>query len=203
MNQNSVINLYPLPPALTIVWYPTFEDVEKAMWGPVAEAEGISYEELLEADNCGQDARGNEVVYSRESMVAGMTQTGCWAFADTNTNTVHAWAEATANPGLVLHMLAHEVAHLTGTAAPDGYQEEMRAEQFGSVAAKAFDLIASWPLGDYQDVPDVASLSNEELQAELVMWRSLAAMHAARATLEQALRRRDRDRAEAAKGEQP
>lgn len=133
---------YSLPPALGIQWYPTFEAVEHAYWAPVAEAEGIPYEDLLEAENGGLDEHGNEVTYTREQMLEGMKRSGCWAFADTNTNTIHAWADASAEPQLVVHMLAHEVGHLTGTPDPDEFQDEMRAEQFGAVAAQAFALFS-------------------------------------------------------------
>lgn len=132
----------PNPPALSIRWYPDLEAVDRAMWEPVAIEQGMTWEEMVDqCDVICQDEQGNEVVLSRDEQLAAMRAQGCWGFLDSNTNTIHAWAAPDADRASVLHMLAHEVGHATGTPLQDGLQEELRAEQFGRVAALAYSLM--------------------------------------------------------------
>lgn len=131
----------PNPPKMAVVWYARPEDVHRAMWEPSAIDAGMTYEEMLaESVGCGQTEGGEEVEFTHEQELAGMYAQGCWAFVD-NTNTIHAWAAQDADTALVVHMLAHEIGHATGTEHPDELQEEMRAEQFGRVAALAYELV--------------------------------------------------------------
>lgn len=132
----------PNPPEMSIRWYESPEDVHRAMWEPVAIGEGMTYEALLaDSEICGLDDNGNEVVMEPGSDIEGMRAQGCWAFVDTLSSCIHAWAAPDTDKGRVLHMLAHEIGHVTGTPHPDGFQEEMRAEQFGRVAALAYDMM--------------------------------------------------------------
>lgn len=132
----------PNPPAMSIIWYDSPEEVHRVMWEPLAIAEGMTYDEMMaESEVCGEDEHGNEVVIPPGAEFEGMRAQGCWAFVDTMTNTIHAWAAQDADRGMVLHMLAHEVGHVTGEPHEDPLQEELRAEQFGRVAALAYSLL--------------------------------------------------------------
>lgn len=135
-------NIDPNPPEMSIRWYESPEAVHRAMWEPVAIGEGMTYDELLaESESCGLDEHGKEVVLEPGADIDGMRLQGCWAFVDTLNNCIHAWSAPDADRGRVLHMLAHEIGHVTGTQHPDGLQEEMRAEQFGRVAALAYSML--------------------------------------------------------------
>ncbi|MCR4146617.1 hypothetical protein, partial [Alcaligenes faecalis] len=67
----------------------------------------------------------------------------CWGCADTDTNQIHVWAAPDVDRALLIHMLAHEIGHLTGEPHPDDIQEELRAETFGKVAALAYHMLPS------------------------------------------------------------
>lgn len=137
-----VCQVNPNPPKMTIVWHDTPEAVHRAMWEPVAIDAGMTYEQLLaESEPSGTDEHGNEVTFTHEQEIAGMHEQGCWAFVETHRKVIHAWADPAAPRGRVLHMLAHEIGHATGEPNPDSLQEEMRAEQFGRVAALAFEML--------------------------------------------------------------
>jgi len=132
----------PDPPEMMIRWHESPESVHRAMWESVAIREGMTYDELLaEGVTCGFDESGNEVEMEAGADIEGMRMQGCWAFVDTLNSCIHAWAAPDTDRGLVLHMLAHEISHATGTPHPDGFQEEMRAEQFGRVAAAAYRML--------------------------------------------------------------
>lgn len=135
----------PEPPAVTIQWYESAKAVNIAMWAPALEAEGLTAADLDDSGFQGLDDNGQVVDVSLEEGLAGMEAMGCWGFCDSATNIVHAWARADADPATVMHMLAHEIGHLTGQAHPDGYHEEMRAEQFGRAAMAAYRLMRSHP----------------------------------------------------------
>lgn len=132
----------PEPPKLSIVWHDTPESTHRAMWGPAAIDEGMTYEQLMaESTACGETADGETVELSHEDEINAIRGQGCWAFVDTTAGVIHAWAAPDAPMDRVMHMLAHEIGHATGDPHPDGIQEEMRAEQFGRVAREAYRLL--------------------------------------------------------------
>ena len=132
----------PYPPTMSITWYDTPEQVHRAMWEEGAIANGMTYEQMMSESTCvGEDFAGNEHEVTHEQEMAGIRTQGCWAFVDTRVNMIHAWADPEADRELVLHMLAHEIGHVTGAEHPDPSQEEMRAEQFGRVAKMAASLM--------------------------------------------------------------
>lgn len=131
----------PHPPALSIVWYPSPEAAHRSMWEPVAIAEGMSYDELCQCQGGGITADGEEVEVSYEDEITGMKLAGAWGWVELDRHIIHAWADHQADPARVLHMLAHEIGHVTGQPHPDPLQEEMRAEQFGNAARLAYGLL--------------------------------------------------------------
>lgn len=130
----------PSLPELSIVWHDSPEGVDRAMWEEAAQDAGLSYEDLRDSVSVGQDENGAPVELTHAQTIDAIRNQGCWGFVDTNTGTIHAWAADDADPMLVVHMLAHEIGHMTGEQHPDELQEEMRAEQFGRVAAMAFRM---------------------------------------------------------------
>jgi hypothetical protein len=134
---------YPLPPELKIVWYSTPEEAYGKMWEPAAQEEDMTVDELVAASAfMGIDQNGKDIELSSEDAFAGMHALGCWGWVDTDLNIIHAWSSPDADPAMVMHFLAHEIAHATGTADDDDFQEEMRAEQYGHVARLAFKLFS-------------------------------------------------------------
>ena len=141
-NRRALPNVDPQPPTVSVTWHESPESVHRAMWEEVAVAEGMTYEQLIaESEGEGETETGETVAFTHEQELAGMRGQGCWAFVDTRNNTIHAWADEATPRELVLHMLAHEIGHITGEPHPDDMQEEMRAEQFGRVAKMAYGLL--------------------------------------------------------------
>lgn len=138
---NAGVSFTSAPPAMAIVWHETLESIDRAYWAPVAEAEGIPLDELIASDMEGQNEKGDIVSITYEQKMEGMRIQGCWGFVDTKTNTIHAWASPDVNQTTLIHMLTHEIGHVTGVAHPDGLQEELRAEQFGLAASQALTLM--------------------------------------------------------------
>lgn len=141
-NQRALPAINPEPPTVAVTWHDSPESVHRAMWEESAVAEGMTYDQMIdESVSCGEDEHGNEIEFTHEQEIAGMRQQGCWAFVDARSNMIHAWADESAPREFVLHMLAHEIGHVTGDAHADDFQEEMRAEQFGRVARAAYRLL--------------------------------------------------------------
>lgn len=137
------IQAYPSPPEnIAIAWYTTPEQVHRLYWEESAKEVGLTYEEMIaESTACGETLDGEEVEFSFEQEMEGIRMQKCWAFCDLNTNMIHAWACPTADTSLVVHMLAHEIGHLTGTPDIQGLPEELRADQYGKVAGLAYNLL--------------------------------------------------------------
>ena len=143
-NQRALPAINPQPPTVAITWHDSPESVHRAMWEESAVAAGMTYAQMVdESVSCGEDEHGNEIEFTHEQEIAGMRRQGCWAFVDARSNMIHAWADESASREFVLHMLAHEIGHITGDAHTDDFQEEMRAEQFGRVARAAYRLLPS------------------------------------------------------------
>lgn len=156
---------FPSPPELSIVWHADPESILRAHWKPIAAAEGIDCEELCAGQFGGQTVEGEVVEFSLDDMIAGLREQGCWGFIDHNTNTIHAWAAPDCDRALLLHMLAHEVGHATGAHHRDELQEEMRAEQFGAVAAMAYRFMGD-RMGSTQAMRDVMSERRRQIDGE-------------------------------------
>ena len=163
-NQRALPAINPQPPTVAITWHDSPESVHRAMWEESAVAAGMTYEQMLaESVACGEDEHGNEIEFSHEQELAGIRQQGCWGFVDARTNMIHAWASDSAPREFILHMLAHEIGHVTDEPHPDELQEEMRAEQFGRVAKLAYELLPQ-DLYDYEALAD----ENERLRVKLM-----------------------------------
>ena len=167
-NRRALPNVDPQPPTVSVTWYESPDSVHRAMWEEVAVAEGMTYEQLIaESEGEGETETGETVAFTHEQELAGMRGQGCWAFVDTRNNTIHAWADEATPRELVLHMLAHEIGHITGEPHPDHMQEEMRAEQFGRVAKMAYGLLparASWQCTQSAPVSKPERLPLESLE---------------------------------------
>ncbi len=119
-----------------ITWYKTPEEVDAAYWQPTYDDK----EELYDSEFQCVDDQGNEIELTYEQCIEGIKAQGCWGWVDTEKKVIHAWADESTDPAVVIHMLAHEVGHITGTPCEDHVEEELRAEQFGEVAAEAYRL---------------------------------------------------------------
>lgn len=133
---------YPPPPGLNIQWHESAESLHQALWGDIATETGSSYRQMMEDTVLmGADASGEEMEISYLQEIDGIKAMKCWGFIDMHAATIHAWAAPDADPAMILHMLAHEVGHATGSPDPDEVEEEMRAEQFGQVAKLAYAML--------------------------------------------------------------
>ena len=130
--------------SISIQWHNSAQSVHRAMWEPVAASEGITYDDMM-ADSAGvaTSADGIDFELSHADEMTALESQGCWAFVDTPAGIIHAWASPDAPRSRVVHMFAHEIGHMVGAPLDDDIAEEMRAEEFGRVAAMAFDMMMS------------------------------------------------------------
>ena len=128
-------------PKLTIQWHDTPEAVHRIFWEKAALENGMTYEELIEGTMVGETAHREKVELTYEQEIQAIRDQKCWGCADTDTNQVHVWAAPDVDRTLLIHMLAHEIGHLTGEPHTDDIQEELRAETFGKVAAMAYQML--------------------------------------------------------------
>ena len=130
--------------SISIQWHNSAQSVHRAMWEPVAASEGITYDDMM-ADSVGvaTSADGIDFELSHADETASLESQACWAFVDTGAGIIHAWVSPDAPRSRVVHMFAHEIGHMVGTPLDDDIAEEMRAEEFGRVAAMAFDMMMS------------------------------------------------------------
>lgn len=130
-------------PELTIQWHDTPEAVHRIFWEKAAIENGLTYEELIEGAMVGETEGRQKVDLTYEQEIQAIRDQKCWGCADTDTNQIHVWAAPDVDHALLIHMLAHEIGHLTGEPHPDDIQEELRAETFGKVAALAYHMLPS------------------------------------------------------------
>lgn len=130
-------------PELTIQWHDTPEAVHRIFWEKTAIENGLTYEELIEGAMVGETEERQKVDLTYEQEIQAIRDQKCWGCADTDTNQINVWAAPDVDRALLIHMLAHEIGHLTGDPHPDDIQEELRAETFGKVAALAYHMLPS------------------------------------------------------------
>lgn len=128
-------------PDLSIQWHDTPEEAHRIFWEKAAIENGLIYEELIEGAMVGETEHREKVDLTYGQEIQAIRDQKCWGCADTETNQIHAWAAPDVDRTLLIHMLAHEIGHLTGEPLPDDIQEELRAETFGKVAAMAYQML--------------------------------------------------------------
>jgi hypothetical protein len=122
---------------MNVVWHKSAEEVFRAYWGDAIDDDGVTL--------CALTGDGDPVESSMDEALYAIRQQGVWGFADTEGEVIHAWADGSADPALVIHMLAHEIGHLTGTPNCDDLAEELRADEYGDVAAQAYRMLMGRP----------------------------------------------------------
>lgn len=138
-------------PAVSVQWHDTARSIYCAHIKPMADDAGMTVEQLLaEGEMVGEDYQGNEIKMDEGQVLESIEAMGLWGFADSVTNTIHLWAAPATSPRLVAELVGHELGHLTGPQLADDLQEEMRADQFASVAAMTFDILSKRPSGQNQ-----------------------------------------------------
>lgn len=128
-------------PDLTIQWHDTPEAVHRLFWEKAALENGMTYEELIEGTMVGETEHREKVELTYEQEIQAIRDQKCWGCADTETNQIHVWAAPDVDRTLLIHMLAHEIGHLTCEPHTDDIQEELRAETFGKAAAMAYQML--------------------------------------------------------------
>ena len=88
-----------------------------------------------------QDENGVEE-FNFDDHVEMIKMQGVWGYITHTDSTIHYWIDKTRNFKVkdLLHFFAHEIGHGTGTPLEDHFQEEMRAEEFASVAMLAYQF---------------------------------------------------------------
>ena len=128
--------------------YATVEEVDAAFWelcmAPSAEEQGLSPND--EYTIVGMDEHGNESELNQEQVLDGMREQGIWGFI-TEDKRIHFWADEKCSVEVLVRFFAHEVGHHTGTPEEDPLKEELRAEQFASVAISALQLAMATATG--------------------------------------------------------
>ena len=125
-----------------VEWHKTPRDVQNAFWLPAAQDAGMTVDELLDdGESVGVDAEGNEVAMTREDTEQAIIDMGLWGFADTKARKIHLWAAAGTDDLRIAELIAHEIGHLTGVPVDDDVQEEMRADQYASVAVETLRIL--------------------------------------------------------------
>lgn len=127
-----------------VVWHKTPRDVQNAFWMPAAKDAGLSVDELLDdGEYVGIDSEGNEIVMTREDTERSIADMGLWGFADTSSRKIHLWASQDTDDISIAELIAHEIGHLTGVPVKDDINEEMRADQYASVAVETMRILRS------------------------------------------------------------
>ncbi|MGG5143929.1 hypothetical protein [Alcaligenes ammonioxydans] len=139
-------------PELSIQWHDTPEAVHRLFWEKAALENSMTYEELIEGAMVGETEHREKVELTYEQEIQAIRDQKCWGCADTETNQIHVWAAPDVDRTLLIHMLAHEIGHLTGEPHTDDIQEELRAETFGKVAAMAYQMLQAQQDADKVDV---------------------------------------------------
>lgn len=92
-----------------------------------------------------QAVGGDAIALTKEQILTAVKGQGRWAFAETDTREIHYWSDPsrTSAAGLAF-LLGHEVGHLTGKEDPDDWEEEVRADTYGSAVITVLEhIIAS------------------------------------------------------------
>lgn len=134
----------PIAP-VHIIWHDCPEAVDAAYWRPACEAEGVTLEELRGGMSTGVDEDGNEIEITQEQTLQAMRSMGFWGFVDTTTRTIHAWADPATPDNAIMEFLGHEIGHITGQPDASDWEEEMRADQYGSLVKMAHSLLLTRP----------------------------------------------------------
>lgn len=82
-----------------------------------------------------------ETVTSEESghdFVKAVTRNGFWGFADTREGVIHFWENGKTSAATLCYFFGHELGHLTGKPARGMVAEERRADEYATVAERAF-----------------------------------------------------------------
>lgn len=83
--------------------------------------------EFVAQDGAGQDL----------DIASTIRNEGMWAFVETKRKPplVHWWHDGKRSTKELAHLLGHEVGHITGKPLKSGMSEELRADEYGRVAA--------------------------------------------------------------------
>lgn len=92
------------------------------------------------------DGETSELSY--EDALSAVRKVGLWGFANVPAREIHFWSDGSASPSLRMQFLGHELAHLIlveqapeAAEHDDDLAEEVLADDFGQVAALAYELL--------------------------------------------------------------
>lgn len=133
----------------TLVRHPTAGDILQAHWLPALAANGIPASAWLEGEMRGVDERGRRTkpIPMREAL-ADLRRMPLWGWCDIRQRIVHVWVSRRAKPEQVLHLLAHELAHVAKRIKPTipktcqpanarAIREEFRCELAAAICVQA------------------------------------------------------------------
>lgn len=103
---------------------------------------GLPIEELMQGTIDGLTEDNQPIETTVEHAIVGMRSMGVWGWIEQDTEIIHYWYDPdVADDKMLMHFLAHELAHSTEPEEIDDYEAEVRAEEFGHNAADAFELL--------------------------------------------------------------
>lgn len=124
----------------TLKRYESIDDLLLASFQ--TEEEQFTMEEMKASMFGGLDGLQQEVEFGYDVQRDGIEKQGYWGFINTDTKVIHYWIKSDAEVPIqeLIHFFGHEIGHGTGVQLEDDFAEEMRAEDFGHVAALAYEL---------------------------------------------------------------
>lgn len=100
-----------------------------------------SEQELMESTVGGIDAdTGDEVEFKYTEILESVRTTGCYGISDPDNMCIFLWASPDVNPLTLFHLLGHELGHFEEPVSEDEEAEEAKADAFGFVAAKSYEI---------------------------------------------------------------
>lgn len=115
-----------------IIWYSDIEAIFKEWVGPEEynQKSHVTY-------NDGQKNRKTTIKEWQDAM----EKLGVWGFCDQIENSIHLYYNGKADPSLLADLIGHELGHLMEPIYKYGKKEEHKANSYGYVAMKTFDII--------------------------------------------------------------
>lgn len=125
-----------LPNVVIAHVYATLAELWEVLWG-----EDINDDITI----VGVDESGDEVSVPLAVAVAGIKQTGCYAFIKQahSVNELHLWVDTQrVDKRELMQMLGHELGHMQG-ATEDVVEEERKAEHYGDIVESSYAIMST------------------------------------------------------------
>lgn len=158
---------------LNSVFFVQYHDPEKivgifddAFYADMAEQEGVTVEELKE-----QVVESN---VSLEDHIKSVKEQGYWGFYDSHLNIIHLYLDHRVSMVVVIHLIAHEMAHVVEDFLADIEdseelpRNEVLAEVNATIAVMAFkQAVKAWDCVKDRLLKDIPSLPERDTESKV------------------------------------